>query len=741
MASTNVLDTILWSLRNSDQAVREKALQSFEDYVRSSLASGKSDDGESFWDEVINKVLFPLAILSDTPQEKLVGIAAIDKLLRSPSDDPHPTTAPASATSNPSAASTSSTNPSAKRFLYRLLRFVKNLLPDTNLQVMTAAAKTYGTILQTGGPVFAETLIETEVQEAVRYMEEQATPLPNQFATASASAPGTTDGTGGYAEWTGAANRARAIANQTSKLLADSNASLALANANAGIKAGGLAAPPMLVIPSSAVQQQILSPATATSAASPLATKPSAGTAAGAGAPREKEKILAPHARIAGVLILIQIANYNPHMYYQYTKLVLSRILCPLRDGCRFWVVKGTEEDWMTSVDGLEGVADAGAAAVSAPVNGNMEDVLGARQMTASTGSLGGGSATPASTSGGKTNVEARDVVRRLAARLFRVTLRVMASREANLGPGPAGSTEDEQVDDGKMPSTGVTSPVAGSGVGLVRRASRLSASSSSMFAPPRSYSQVGGESGLIQASSTSASRTHGKGMRTSRSLVEVATAAANDLAAYLRVVMKGDKNMDAKKGKPRGTTSFVSGAPTSGHPLPAGNIHRAFGALLIFRELFESGLASLAGLYARDEDELIGSLGFDGIHQDAESGRLAASSQSRLMRGGIRYSEDGSAVEGSIHPRPAPQAGEHHPHHHHHQSGAKPRIKMLELPSEALAQPPPYTATFSAIFHLATRSATPASTGSTLGGGASLLSVGTESIARMLGGPFQRRQ
>ncbi|KIM20796.1 hypothetical protein M408DRAFT_123118 [Serendipita vermifera MAFF 305830] len=195
------------------------------------------------------------------------------------------------------------------------------------------------------------------------------------------------------------------------------------------------------------------------------------------------------------------------------------------------------------------------------------------------------------------------------------------------------------------MPSTGVTSPVTGSGVGLMRRASRLSASSSSMFAPPRSYSQVGGESGLIQAGGTSANtRTHGKGMRTSRSLVEVATAAANDLAAYLRVVMKGDKNADAKnKGKTRGTTSFVSGAPTSGHPLPAGNIHRAFGALLIFRELFDSGLASLAGLYARDEDELIGSLAFDGIHQDADTGRplsLAASSQSRLMRGGIRYSE-----------------------------------------------------------------------------------------------------
>ncbi|KIM27666.1 hypothetical protein M408DRAFT_24325 [Serendipita vermifera MAFF 305830] len=64
-------------MESTKQAAREKALQSFEDYVRSSLARGKSDDGESFWDEVINKVPFPFAVLSDNSQEKLVGIAAI----------------------------------------------------------------------------------------------------------------------------------------------------------------------------------------------------------------------------------------------------------------------------------------------------------------------------------------------------------------------------------------------------------------------------------------------------------------------------------------------------------------------------------------------------------------------------------------------------------------------------------------------------------------------------------------
>lgn len=402
---------------------------------------------------------------------------------------------------------------------------------------MTAAANTYGTILRIGGPVFAETLIETEVQEAVRYMEEQAS-TPNVHSTGGPPPP--TDGTGGYGEWSGAAQRARMIANLSNKLLADTNASMAVASAAVSTKAGGLIAPPMLVIPSAALQHQLLSPSTPIAQSNPLAKPPSART--------EKEKILAPHARIAGVLILIQIATQNPHMFYQYTKLVLSRILCPLRDGCRFWVVKGSEEDWLTCVDGLEGLVTDGSR--GSPAVG--EEVLGARHLT--TSSLIGNSVAPNTPNGSqgltvepKVNVEARDVVRRLAARLFRVTLRVIAERES-AGHTNAQTQAQEGMDlDDAPPTPSVASPLNASRVALVRQGSRLAASSvssSSMFSPP-----VQGGGGDSQVLMSAQGRVGRKGLRTSKPLVDVATAAANDLAAYLKAshVGKDGKGVDVK--------------------------------------------------------------------------------------------------------------------------------------------------------------------------------------------------
>lgn len=56
---------------------------------------------------------------------------ALDKVLTSPSDDAHPTSAPASKSPNPSA----SANPSAKRYLPRIFRYLKIVLPDPSLQV------------------------------------------------------------------------------------------------------------------------------------------------------------------------------------------------------------------------------------------------------------------------------------------------------------------------------------------------------------------------------------------------------------------------------------------------------------------------------------------------------------------------------------------------------------------------------------------------------------------------------
>ena len=212
---------------------------------------------------------------------------------------------------------------------------------------MTAAAKTYGRIIHAGGQDLADTVLEMEIQQAVSFMEEQAT------APTHAGHAGPTDGVGGYGEWSGSANRARIIAKHSSKLLAHGSAT-AMANQ-------GLAAPPsttaaaaaaastaststtLLVPPAATLLHQLpqppQSPATSASAAA------AAGFIKAPPPPKEKEKILAPHARIAGVLMLIQIATHAPQIYYQHIKLILSRILCPIRDGCRFWVIKGSEEE------------------------------------------------------------------------------------------------------------------------------------------------------------------------------------------------------------------------------------------------------------------------------------------------------------------------------------------------------------------------------------------------------------
>jgi hypothetical protein len=179
-----------------------------------------------------------------------------------------------------------------------------------------------------------------------------------------------------------------------------------------------------------------------------------------------------------------------------------------------------------------------------------------ARQMTSSNSSMGilspmaaGSTATNKnlSTTGaaassqpqGKQSIEARDVVRRLAARLFRVTLAVIAGREPGLGHGYGGSSGDIVSGSG----AGTTGSAAGgdSVVGSLhgsRLGNSSSVSSSSMFGP-----QV-----LQQTGNGPPVPRPGAGRRTNKPLVDVATAAANDLSAYLKTITKGDgKNTDSK--------------------------------------------------------------------------------------------------------------------------------------------------------------------------------------------------
>ncbi|CAG8583194.1 7162_t:CDS:2, partial [Acaulospora colombiana] len=451
-----------------DEGAREKGLQSFQDYVRSSLASGNSDDSETFWEEIISKVLLPLTMMSDTPQEKLVAIAAINKLLLSPSDDAHPTSAPASDSPNPSATS----NPSAQRLLYRLLRYLKNLLPDPNLQfmaneplqVMEGASATYGTIFKIGGQTLAETVGEIEIQQAVRWMSE----------------------TGG--EWSGSATRASTLAQ--------------ISNANAN---------------------------------NPAVAQPQQKKV-------EKEKILAAHARIAGVLILTQIAIHSPDLFYQNIELILSRIMYPLRDPSRFYVYTGSLGSALVGKEVKDGAKDGAAIERSKPA------------------------------------YEARDVVRRIAARLFRVTLAVIALRESS----PEGVDTSEAPN--KMSSSGVPA-LRGSNWKLDRIASQP----------------------LITPGSNASGAT-----KTNKPLMKVAAAASNDITNFILSSSSSiDKDFIQSPHYQRIVQSQRHHSATGSHgsksqpPQPVqGDINRAFGALLIYRELFDTKMASLAGVIATDPSE-----------------------------------------------------------------------------------------------------------------------------------------
>lgn len=588
MADTDILNTILGELRSPEESTREHGLQRFQDYVRSSLASGKSDDGESFWNDIINKVLVPLTAMSDTAQEKLVGIAAIDKLLLSPSDDAHPTTAPASHTSNPSATSN-------KNFLYRLQRYLKNLLPDPNLSVMAAASQTYGAILRVGGQVVADNVMEFEIQHAVNLMKEKE------------------------GEWSGTANRDLTIARQSQQT------------------------------------------ATTATPGKPTPPKP------------VKEKILASHARIAGVLILVQIATHAPHIYYQHVSLILGYIMPALRDPSRFLVnTSNPSNPLMALLGSSSGIA---AQPQSAAVAG---DGVGWDK-------------------DGKSTVEARDVVRRLAAKLFGVTLAVIEERE----PG---------IDHSVSPEASITPSFPAS---LSKSAARIERTStlSTIYHAPQSGSANGGHIGFS---------TH---VPTNKPLVKLVTAASNDIANYISSVLQYSEPVSTHNAK---TTSASQSDSSKKHGFSGpGDVNRAFGALLIYRELFESGLASLAGVFAS-----------------------LPSSRSRIERS--RYHDSpsktpqlltkGGAYDHSLHPSASTSSAFDPPppfsgpmsmtssrsvkaHDFGSPQGAEPILPITQFSDKPML----YPQTFRAIFHLATAQP-PQQSHST-----SLLAVSTHSIANLL--------
>ncbi|KAG8833646.1 phosphatidylinositol kinase- protein kinase tor1 [Serendipita sp. 399] len=133
--------------------VRENGVKELFRVVQSWLATHPPEAAPQIWNEVNQKILFPLTTQSTSTYERLGGIAAIDKLLVLESEATLDT----------------------KRNLFRLLTYVKHVLPTSEMPVMTVAATTFGKILHVGGPSFTGSVIEMEVQRALDLMTQDKT--------------------------------------------------------------------------------------------------------------------------------------------------------------------------------------------------------------------------------------------------------------------------------------------------------------------------------------------------------------------------------------------------------------------------------------------------------------------------------------------------------------------------------------------------------------------------------------
>jgi hypothetical protein len=465
---------------------------------------------------------------------------------------------------------------------------------------MASAASTYGTILRVGGPAFAEIVLETEIQEAIRLIEESE------------------------GERSGPANRQSRA--QT---------------------------------PTPHASSQMINP-----------TKDGKK-------PVEKDKILASHARIAGILILTQIAKQLPDMYYQHIELVLSRIMYPLRDPSRFLVVSGEP---LLSFDGGFGGDSLG----------NIGSLLSTGKDEKKPGAGGGvlGDTKPA--------IEACDVVRRLAAALFGATLEVIKAREyARL--------ERSSSLDSTQPGT------VAAQAGMLDRSNTLSTMDPGIPGTPAL--------GTGTAGSTYGGAT---GVHVSRPLVKVAIAASNDISNYIRSLQDGEKIPIRQRYLSTPTasshlSSLSKPLPNQSQPqagsrlgisrtdttIPPGDVNRAFGALLLYRELFGSGLASLAGILAVDPDSTSLNDLTGGRHEERPSS---------LTRGGRRFvTSDGE--QRTDHHRTSTSMSAHATHTKHEQSN----------------RPLPYPTIFSDIFKLVIQFPTQPSSST------GLLAASTASLASLL--------
>ncbi|KAK2463572.1 hypothetical protein APHAL10511_004323 [Amanita phalloides] len=147
-ALNDPLNLIFQSLKNKNADTRKQAAQELRRYVSTTTAEMSSDASVKLWDDYINRRLFELTHSQNTV-EALGGLLAIDHLLDIDKEE----------------------SIESKRILFRFYNYVKQLLPNHDVNLMLAASKTLGQIAEIGGAAFGERFMDFEVPAAIEFLQ------------------------------------------------------------------------------------------------------------------------------------------------------------------------------------------------------------------------------------------------------------------------------------------------------------------------------------------------------------------------------------------------------------------------------------------------------------------------------------------------------------------------------------------------------------------------------------------
>ncbi|KAF8637601.1 hypothetical protein AX17_002670 [Amanita inopinata Kibby_2008] len=147
-APNDPLNQIFQGLKNKNPDTRKQSALELRRYVSATTAEMSSDASAKLWDDNINRRLFELTHSQNTV-EAFGGLLAIDNLLDIDKEE----------------------TIESKRNLFRFYNYVKQLLPNHDVNLMLAASKTLGQIAEIGGAAFGERFMDYEVPAAIEFLQ------------------------------------------------------------------------------------------------------------------------------------------------------------------------------------------------------------------------------------------------------------------------------------------------------------------------------------------------------------------------------------------------------------------------------------------------------------------------------------------------------------------------------------------------------------------------------------------